>query len=132
LRIRIDLKVFIADIAPADKSDRVVDNQQLVVHAVVEARCVERKFSSAKHLGVPSIHEWIEYPDLDLRMRLERRNLLVALERVAIIDQHAHAHSAIGSVKQRAGQQLAGLILTEDEILEVESALRSMYHLRPS
>jgi hypothetical protein len=41
LGIGVDLKVLIADIASADECNRVVDHEQLVVHAVVEARSGE-------------------------------------------------------------------------------------------
>jgi hypothetical protein len=79
-----------------------------------------------------AIHERIEYPNLNLWMRLQRRDLLIAFKRIAVIDQHAHAYPAVGSVEQGVGQQLSGLVLTKYEVLEIEGALGSIYHLRAS
>jgi len=41
LRARIHLKILVADVAAADESDGVVDDEQLVVHAVIESAGIE-------------------------------------------------------------------------------------------
>lgn len=55
---------------------------------------------------------------------LQLRELLVAGDGLAVIDQDAHPHAAIGRLQDRAGQQAAGLIAMEDEVLQVDRALR--------
>ena len=62
-------------------------------------------------VDMAAIRERIEYPHLDLRMRLQRHDLLIAVERFSVVDQHAHAHAAVGRAQHGVGQQLAGLVL---------------------
>ena len=70
-----------------------------------------------------AIDERVEYPDFDLRMRGQRSDLLVAVDRVTVVDQQPHAHAAVGGAQQRIGQQLAGFILAENEVFEIDRPL---------
>ena len=132
LGFRVDLKVLIADIASADKRDRVVDEQQFAVHAIVEARSGEDEFDRTDQFNMSAIHERMEYPNLDLWVGFQRRDALIAFKGVPVIDQHAHAYSAVGSAQHGVGQQLTGLVLTKNKVLQIESALGGIYHFRPS
>ena len=131
LGFRIDLEILIADIAPADERDRIVDDHQLVVHPVVEPRVAEHEFEGAKKRRMAAIRERVEDPDLDLRMRVQRHDLLIACDRFAIVDQHAHAHAAVGRAQHGVGQQLAGLVGAKNEVLKIEGSLGGIDHLHP-
>ena len=129
LRLGVDLEVLVADIAPADQRDRIVHDQQLVVHPVVEARGIEGEFESPQRRQMAAVDEGIEDPDLDGTMRFQRRDLFVAGLRFAVVDQDPHTHSAIGGLQHSVGEQPAGLVTAKDEVLQVEGALRGIDHL---
>ena len=54
---------------------------------------------------VPAIIERVEHPHLDVRMPSEREDLLVALNRIAVIDQDPHPHAAVRGAPQLFGEQ---------------------------
>ena len=64
-------------------------------------------------------------------MRREQADAIVLAARFRIVDQQAHAHAAAGRAQHRAHQQLAAVVVLEDEILDVERALRAVRHLQP-
>ena len=131
LGIRVDLEILVADIASADQRDRVVDDDQFVVHPVVEARIVEREFEHAQERGMTAITERVEYSNFNLPMSVQRHQLLIALNRFAVVDQHAHAHAAVGRPQHGLGQQLAGFVRAENKVLQIEGALGGIDHLDP-
>ena len=75
------------------------------MHPVVEPGSGQPEFDGAKQFDVAAIDERVEYPDFDLRMRGQRSDLLVAVDRVTVVDQQPHAHAAVGGTQQRIGQQ---------------------------
>src|SRR5580704_3701954 len=78
-----------------------------------------------------AIRERIEDSDLDCRMAVQRNDLLIAGNGVPIVDQYAHAHSAIGRPQQSLCQQPPGLVAAKNEILQVQGAFRRIDHLYP-
>ena len=130
LGIRVHLKVLIADISAADERNGIVDEQQLVVHSIVESGGVQHEFDRAPQVAVAAIDERIEYPNLDVWMCVQRADLLVARDRVAVVDQHPHPHATIGGPHQGIGEQPAGLVAAKDEILKIQRLLRGTDHLR--
>jgi hypothetical protein len=78
-----------------------------------------------------AIRERIEDPDLDGRMGVQRDDLLVSGERVAIVDQHANAHTAIGRTQQCVRQQSAGLVTPKNIVLKIQGSYAGIDHLRP-
>ena len=62
-------------------------------------------------------------------MRRQRRQLHRAPTGSLVIEQHAHAHAAIGRLQQRLLDQLAGVVVFEDEVLDVQRALGLLRHL---
>src|SRR5450631_4853292 len=101
------------------------------MHPVVEPGSVEQEFESPNRTNMSAVDEWIEDPDLDQGMRIERGDLLVARHCVAVVYQHAYAHAAVGCAHQSIGEQPAGFIAAKDEVLQVEGLLRGADHLRP-
>ena len=81
--------------------------------------------------GMAAVRERVEYSNLDLRMGVQRNDLLIAGDFVRIVDQHAHAHVAVGRAQHRVGQQLAGLVRAKNEVLKIEGALGGIGHLHP-
>jgi hypothetical protein len=118
LGLRIDLKILIADIASANKRDCVVYDHQLVVHPVVEPRTTEHEFEGTEKHGMAAIRERVEYSNFNLRMIVQRHELFIDCNRLSIIDQHAHAYTAVGRSQHGLGQQLTGLILAKNKVLK--------------
>ena len=130
LRVGIDLEIRIGNVAPADERDRIVDDHQLVVHPVVEPPRLEQELEGAHRQQMAAIGERVEDADLDVRVSAERDQTLVAVERVAVVDQHAHPHPAVGCAQQRGGEQLPRRVLPKDEIFEIQRVLGRIDHLR--
>jgi hypothetical protein len=61
---------------------------------------------------------------LDVRVRGERCEGVVEALGVRVVEQHAHAHAALGRTPQLLEQQIAGLIGVPDVVLHVEAPLR--------
>jgi len=131
LGFRIHLEVLIADIASADERHRVVDDQQFIVHSIVEPWGVEQELAVPPQPAMTAIRERIEDSDLDCRMAVQRDDLLIASDGVPIIDQHAHAHTAIGRPQQSFGQQSTSLVAAKNEILQIQGPFRGIDHLYP-
>jgi hypothetical protein len=64
-------------------------------------------------------------------MRVKRHELVIARNRFPIIDQHAHAHAAVGRSQYGVGQQLPGLVCAENKVLKVNGSLSRIRHLDP-
>src|SRR5438552_704619 len=122
------LEIFVADVPAAQKRDRVVRDVELVVHAVIEARAGKQEFGIAQHVEDAARIKRIEDTDLYVLVRRQRGDLLVALGVVAVVDEHAHAHAAVGGAQYRIHQQLPGIVVLDDEVLEVERLLRRVGH----
>src|ERR1700734_3082425 len=95
LGIRVHLKILIADIAAADQRRGIVDDQQLVVHPVVEPRGMKREFDRAPKSIVCAVDERVEYPNLDVRMSIQGDDLFIAGDGGAVVDQYPDTHAAI-------------------------------------
>jgi hypothetical protein len=94
LGARIHLKIMITDVAPADQGDRIIRNQQLIVHPIIEPRGIEQEFQAAQQLAVAAIHERIEDPNFDIRLPVEGKNLSVAGDRFTVVHEYTHTNAA--------------------------------------
>ena len=63
-------------------------------------------------------------------MRGQRSDLLVAVDRVTVVDQQPHAHATVGGAQQGIGQQAAGFVLAKNEVFEIDRPLGGIQHLR--
>src|SRR5260370_29500558 len=77
-----------------------------------------------------AVRRWIEDSQLDGIRLKQPQNLLITGDRVAIVDEHADTHAAIGSPQQVLGQHAARLVTSKNIILKVEGSLRGVDHLR--
>src|ERR1039457_3086575 len=64
-------------------------------------------------------------------MSVQCHELFIARNRVTIIDQHAHAHAAVGRSQHGVGQQLTGLVCAKNKVLKIEGSLGGIHHLHP-
>ncbi len=120
---------MIADVTAADERHRVVGDQQFIVHSIVEPPRVESEVQLAQQPRVPSIIKWIENSHLDGRMAQKPQDLLIAGDRVTVIDEHANAHSAIRRAPKALGQHAAGFVAAKNIVLKIESSLSGIDQL---
>ena len=117
------IKIFIADIAPADEGHPAVDDPGLVVHAPVQTDGAQGHFHGA-HPDAVAVAARIEDAHVDQRVAVEGEDGGVLAARVDIVEQHAHAHAAIGRAQQFAHQQASRYVVVPDVVLQVEAAAR--------
>jgi hypothetical protein len=78
-----------------------------------------------------AIGKGIEDPDFDRRMAVKRKDLLIAGNRVSIVDENAYVNSSVRGAEQRRGNEASGFIATKNEILQIDRAFRRIDHLYP-
>ena len=131
LPLGVDLEILVADVAAADEGDRTVGNEQLVVHAEIEPRVAEEVLETTHEAVVAAVSPGIEDADLDVRRPGEAKELLIAVDRLDIVDEDAHAYAAGGSPAERLGDELPRLITVEDVVLQIERAVGGTDELEP-
>ena len=90
---------------------------------MVDARLVGDDVEVAQDRHTTAIDERVEEPQLDVLMILDRRDDLlrfVIAEGILVVDQQSHANPTIGGVQDRLLDQLAGVVLGKDVVLDVE------------
>ena len=119
------VEIVVADVAAADDRDRVVHDEQFVVHAVVDATEVGEETQQLPR----SIGERIEDADFDVGVRIHRRDehVAVALE-VQIVDQDAYPDTSIRGAHEVLDQDPPGGILIPDEVLQIQRLFRQLGH----
>jgi hypothetical protein len=115
-------EVFIANVAPTDDRDAVIDDPRLVMHAMVEARAARKELTHRAQPSAPRA-KGIEKTNLDGCMTIERDQGIIVRPCVHVIEQHAHAHAAIGGAQQLAREVEPGRIAAPDVILHFDAAL---------
>ena len=81
------------------------------------------------HPACSSLRRRVEDTDLDVRMRVEDREVHVSLlGHVHVVDQDAHANTAIGSAYETLGENSARRVGRPDVVLRVERLLCQVRH----
>jgi hypothetical protein len=99
------------------------------VHSIVKTPGVEHELQSPDESHVAAVSGWIVDSQLGT-MSHQPQNLLIAGNRVAVVDEYADTHAAIGSLQQVLGQHAPGLVASKNVILKVKSSLRGVDDLR--
>ena len=120
LRIRVDLKVLIADVAAADERDRIVGHQELIMHPIVEPVLVEQEFCAAHNPVVSPVSERIEHADLDALLRRQRGDLFIAGDGFSVIQDDPDADAPVGGPQQRRRDDESRLVSAENVVLQVQ------------
>src|SRR3546814_7997052 len=111
-------------------SSDLVDQQQLAVHALVQAPpAAGRGQHVLRVVDVrPSQHRVVD-AQFEVAVRAGQRSQGVdVLERGELVDQHPHAHPAPGGDQQFVEHQVAGVVLrSEEHTSELQSLLRISY-----
>jgi hypothetical protein len=93
------------------------------VHAPVHAAEVRRVLRQPE----AAQRKRVEQADLDVRMRVERREQCGEAHRAVVIEQQAHPHAALGGIVQRAIDQVSGQVVAPDVVLRVDRPFRRPY-----
>ena len=88
-------KIMVADIAATDNGDGIVDDERLVVHAVIDAGEIDEIVGKARRAEC----EGIEQSHLDVAMGVEDRQIEVLSFEIDVVEEQAHAHAAIGGIE---------------------------------
>ena len=96
----IEAEVFIGDVAPARDRGAAVDDQRLVVQAAVHATELAEIQQLAQHDVVVPAREGVVDAVLDVRVSVDRVQCEILVHRERVIEQDAHAHTAVGGRQQ--------------------------------
>ncbi len=113
-------EVLVADVAPAAHRQRVVGDEQLVVHAVVDAAELVQRRQHTLRRRAGARGQWIEQPHLDIGVGREVGEHDVVAGGVEIVDQQAHAHAARRRVAQLAQEAVADRIAVHLVVLRID------------
>ena len=125
------LEIFVPDIASSNDADFVVDDEELVMHPIVEPGRIAQKLRDVHERDLSAVGKRIEDPQFDIRVSGERPDLRFATERAGVVEQHANPHAAIGRLEQRLDQQLAGIVALNEEVLDVQRSSGGFRHFHP-
>ena len=122
VRLAVHAEVVIGDVAPAHDRDRVVGDHDLVVGTPVDARRVGEEVPPA----VAAAAKGVEGTDLDVGMRRQLRDRGIAIDDAEVVEQHAHAHPAIGGPDDAVGEQVPADVGVPDVVLQIERPFREI------
>lgn len=111
IEVLVEPEILVADVASTDDRGAVVQDQHLVVHALVESLHVGRRFTGTAR-QVPT-GPGIEQAQLDLGVRVKQGDAVipqlhrgrVVQQRADVVDQQPYPDAAIGGVEQALGHQ---------------------------
>ena len=87
------------------------------------ARQVEQPAYSAGGAGAAPQVQGVEYADLDVGMGSEGAHHGVEAVAGGVVEQHAHAHAAVGGAQQLVDQGSSAQAIMDDVVLQVDARL---------
>jgi sulfur carrier protein ThiS len=124
-------EVFVGQVAPADDGERAVGDQQLVVHAVIQAAVVPQRVEGPAERAFAPAGERVVQANFDVRHRAQSEQQRVQADRVRVVDEQPHAHAALARVAQLAQQRAADAVVADQVGLHVDRRLRSAQQFEP-
>src|SRR6266404_9523421 len=85
---------------------------------------------AADEFAVAAVAPRIENADLDVCVPGESEKLLVPWHRLALVNQHAHAHAAVRSSQERVGDQNTRFVATKNVVLKIQGSLGCVDHFQ--
>jgi hypothetical protein len=125
-------EVGVAQVAPARDAEHVVGQEQLVVHALLDARGVVDGVEQAAEGGVARAGQRVEQPHLDVRDEGQAQHQRVAPGGVEVVEQHAHAHAAFGRRAQPAHEAAGAGVGVDGVVLQVQRLLGALDQREPA
>ena len=125
--VRVAHEVFVADVAPTEDRQRVVGDQELVVHAMVVQLEVARRQQQTSRWRPLAQCQRIEQSDLHVVVRAKVEQQILERRSVVVVQQQPHAHTARCRVAKRAQQRTAGMVWLPVVILQVNRTLGKLH-----
>ncbi len=122
--LAVPVVIVVLVVAATDHADRIVDDQQLVVHALVEPAEAAQHAAGIVEVVQPGLAEGrIVDPQLEVLVGAGQgaQDLQVG-DRRQLVDQHPHLHPAARGGQQFVDDQPGAVILVEDVGLQVDAA----------
>ena len=117
-------EVFVGDVAATADREHVVGDDQLVVHAAVDARELVQREQHARADAAVAHRQRVEHAQLDVRSGGQAGQQRVFAGGVQIVHQHAHAHAAGGGVAQLTQELPARRVVGDLVVLCVDRLFR--------
>ncbi|MDT4843532.1 hypothetical protein FQZ97_774660 [compost metagenome] len=125
-------EVGVAQVAPARHAHHVVGQEQLVVHALLDARDLADGVEHAVEAGAARTRERVEQPHLDVRDEGQAEHQRVAADGVEVVQQDAHPHAALGRRAQPAHQPAGAGVGVDGVVLQVQRLLCVLDQRQPA
>ena len=117
-------EVLVADVAAAEDGERVVGDEHLVVHPVVEAAQFVERRKQLRRAGAAQSHERIDEANLYPLEGGKVRQQPLRRVCVQVVDQDPYADASCRRVAERAKEHAARRVGVQDEGLQVERSFR--------
>ncbi len=123
----VPVVVAVLVVASAGNPDRIVDEQQLVVHALVDLQeAAQDAGGKLERRRARLVEGRVVDAQFEIHMRAGQRGIKGRIvEREQLVDDDAHLDAAPRRLDQLVDDQVAGVVLGEDESLYVDAAARA-------
>jgi hypothetical protein len=118
--LRAAQEVVVGQVAPARDGKGAVGDEELVVHALVEAAEVGGELPQGRQRRIAPVGEGIEEPDLDPGIGGQTEQRFVESRGIEIVQKQPHANAARGRIAQRAQHQPAGGVVGDQVGLQID------------
>ena len=115
------VEISVADVPAADDGDPPIGDPRLVVHAARRPEGAKRELEPPAQ-AVRAVATRVEEPDLDVGMIVQGEIGGIVAARVDVVDEQAHADTAIGGGNDLFRQQFPGQVVEPIVVLQVEAA----------
>ena len=116
-------EVWVGHVAATTYRERVVGDEQLVVHAAVDARELVHREHHARHDTAAAHRQRVEHAHFNVGVAGQRGEQVVLPDREQVVEQDAHAHATRGGVAQLAQELQARRVVRDQVVLRVERLL---------
>src|SRR6185295_4273085 len=117
------VEVLVGNVAATGDGEAAVGDQQLVVHAAVDARELVRREGHPRREAAAARRQRVEEPDLEPGQRGKRGEERVLARRVEVVDENADAHAARRGGDEGGEELTAGAVVGDQVVLDVDRAL---------
>jgi len=104
----------------------IVGDEDLVVHAPLQALFRHDGFHEARQFGRAVPAEGVEHANLDVRVGTEHGELEILARDVPVVEEQVHPHAAVRRGEEPLHEHEPRGVVVKHEILEVEAAVRRL------
>ncbi len=125
-------EIGIPEVAAAGDAHGVVGDEQLVVHALLDAgHVLQRRDDAADQRGARA-GQGIEQSDLHVGLECQAQHLGVLSRRIEVVEQQPDPHAAPRGIAQRLQQDFGAGVGVDGVVLQVQAALGRLDQRQPA